>query len=238
MRWRFPTDLLGKMSMMRTTCPHLTGTTPRRVLATRNAEWARSLARVLAGTGVRPNGASVAGIAFALAASMAFVVSPACNAGGRAGLLLAAAACIQLRLLCNLLDGMLAVEEGLKTRTGEIFNDLPDRLEDVLILVGAGYAPGLPQAATLGWAAAVAAVFTAYVRVLGGSLGLTQHFAGPMAKQHRMFVLTLATVLAAIESLVGLPARALPIGLAVVVAGSVATSLRRTRRILREADAR
>ena len=34
---------------------------------------------------------------------------------------MAAAAGIQLRLLCNLLDGMLAVEAGLKSRTGEIF---------------------------------------------------------------------------------------------------------------------
>ena len=49
----------------------------------------------------------------------------------------------------------------------------------------------LRLAAPLGWAAAVLAVLTAYVRVLGGSLGLTQHFIGPMAKQHRMFTLTL-----------------------------------------------
>ena len=192
---------------MRSTCSQLNGTASRRVLATRDTDWAKSVARVLAGTGVRPNGVSVAGVAFALAAATAFVISPTWSPGGRAGLLLVAAACIQLRLLCNLLDGMLAVEEGLKTRNGEIFNDLPDRLEDILILVGAGYAArGVSHAETLGWAAAVAAVLTAYVRVLGGSLGLTQHFAGPMAKQHRMFVLTLVTLLAAIESKLDCPA--------------------------------
>ena len=58
------------------------------------------------------------------------------------------------------------------------------------------------------------AVFTAYVRVLGGSLGLTQHFAGPMAKQHRMFTLTLTTLLAAIETSLGWPPRAMVVGLA------------------------
>ena len=122
--------------------------------------------------------------------------------------LLAAAAAIQLRLLCNMLDGMLAVEEGFKTRTGDIYNDLPDRVADVLILVGAGYSIRyLPGGAMLGWAAAVAAVFTAYVRLLGGSLGVTQHFIGPMAKQHRMFTLTLATLLAAVETMLGLPPR-------------------------------
>ncbi len=223
---------------MRSTYSQLNGTASRRVLATRDTDWARSVARVLAGTGVRPNGVSVAGVAFALTAATVFVISPTWSPGGRAGLLLVAAACIQLRLLCNLLDGMLAVEEGLRTRDGEIFNDLPDRLEDILILVGAGYAaPGVSHAETLGWAAAVAAVLTAYVRVLGGSLGLTQHFAGPMAKQHRMFVLTLVTLLAAIESMLDVPLHAIPIGLAIVGAGSVVTSARRTRRILREADA-
>jgi len=212
---------------------------PRRVLATRNADWSRGLARRLATLGVRPNAVSVAGVGFALASGTAFYVSPASARDGRVALLLAAAACIQLRLLCNLLDGMLAVEEGLKTRTGEIFNDLPDRIADVLILVGAGYAERpLTYGGTLGWAAAVVAMFTAYVRVLGGSLNLTQPFIGPMAKQHRMFTLTVFTLLAAIEALAGLPSRAIPAGLAVIVAGSVATAMRRTRRILREAEAR
>jgi phosphatidylglycerophosphate synthase len=144
-----------------------------------------------------------------------------------------------MRLLCNLLDGMLAVEEGLKTSTGEIFNELPDRIADVMILVGAGYVGSpLTHGATLGWVAALGAVFTAYVRILGGSLGLPQHFIGPMAKQHRMFTLTVATLLAAVEALADMPSRAIPGGLAVIVAGSVATAIRRTRRILSEAGAR
>src|SRR4029434_6543150 len=115
----------------------------------------------------------------------------------------------QLRLLCNLLDGMLAVEEGLKSATGEIFNELPDRVADVVILVGAGYAvPGVPFMPALGWLAAVLALLTAYVRALAGSLGLTQHFVGPMAKQHRMFTLTVAALVAAIGSLAGVETNA------------------------------
>ena len=65
------------------------------------------------------------------------------------------------------------------------------------------------MASTLGWCAAVLAVLTAYVRVLGGSLGVTQHFIGPMAKQHRMFTLTIATLLSAVETLLGMPPRAM-----------------------------
>jgi phosphatidylglycerophosphate synthase len=214
-------------------------TAARRVLATRSAAWPRALARGLARMGVRPNAVSIAGVVVAAASAAAFALAPDLPPRGCAALLVAAAAGIQLRLLCNLLDGMLAVEEGLKTSTGEIYNDLPDRLADVLILVGAGYAiRHLPYGAILGWAAALLAVFTAYVRVLGGSLGLTQRFSGPMAKQHRMFTLTVATLLAAAEALFALPPRAMPTGLAVIVAGSLLTVAGRTRRIVEEAKTR
>jgi phosphatidylglycerophosphate synthase len=212
---------------------------PRRILATRNASWARDLARLLGRAGVRPNAVSVASVVFALTACGAFCVAPVVRPGVRIAALLLAAAAIQLRLLCNLLDGMLAVEEGFKSSTGDVYNDLPDRVADVLILVGAGYSiHALAGGVMLGWAAAVAAVFTAYVRLLGGSLGVTQHFIGPMAKQHRMFTLTIATLLAAVETSLGLPPRSMRIGLVAIVAGSVVTSVRRTVRIARELESR
>jgi phosphatidylglycerophosphate synthase len=211
----------------------------RRALATRSARWAIALAHWLARHGVRPNAVSVAGVVFAAASSAAFAASALVEGRTRTVLLVAAAAAIQLRLLCNLLDGMIAVEEGFKTKTGDIYNDLPDRLADVLILVGAGYAVrSFPFGVMLGWAAAVTAVLTAYVRLLAGSLGATQHFVGPMAKQHRMFTLTLATLAAAVEALAALPPRAIPIGLAAIVAGSIVTAIRRTARLAREMNAR
>ena len=112
---------------------------PRRVLATREAAWAKALARWLGRAGVRPNSVSLAGVVFAFSGCAGFVVVPDLVGGARALTLVLTAAAIQLRLLCNLLDGMLAVEEGFKSKTGEIYNDLPDRVADVLILVGAGY---------------------------------------------------------------------------------------------------
>ena len=211
----------------------------RRVLATRGARWAVRLAHWLAQRRVTPNAISVAGVLFATAAGASFVVAPILNAPWRAAALLMAAGCVQLRLLCNLLDGMLAVEEGLKTRTGELFNELPDRLADVVILTGAGCAAlTMPAGLVLGLAAALAALFTAYVRVLAGSLRATQHFIGPMAKQHRMFTLTVATLAAAGETLAGIPSRALAAGLAIILAGSIVTALRRIRRIAAEVEAR
>jgi phosphatidylglycerophosphate synthase len=211
----------------------------RRALATRNARWARAFARWLGRAGIRPNSVSIAGVVFALGACGAFCLVSEVTPGCRTVLLLLAATTIQLRLLCNLLDGMLAVEEGFKSKTGDIYNDLPDRVADVLILVGAGAAMRhLPYGSTLGWLAALMAVFTAYVRLLGGSLGVTQHFIGPMAKQHRMFTLTIATLLSAVETMLGIPTRALRAGLALIVAGSMVTAWRRTRRIISEVEAR
>jgi len=170
---------------------------------------------------------------------MSFSFVPEVTGGARAALFLAAAAGIQLRLLCNLLDGMLAVEGGFKSKTGELYNELPDRIADVLILVGAGYSVrDLAYGVPLGWAAAMLAVFTAYVRLLGGSLGVTQHFIGPMAKQHRMFTLTLVTLLAAGETLLDVRPWAIRVGLAIIVAGSILTAVRRTRRIAGEVVAR
>jgi phosphatidylglycerophosphate synthase len=222
-----------------TTSSVKSGETPRRVLATRSARWAIALAHWLAQHRARPNAVSGAGVVIAAAASAAFAVSGSAGGGPRAILLVVAAAGIQLRLLCNLLDGMIAVEHGFKTKTGDIYNDLPDRLADVAILVGAGYsASSFAGGSTLGWAAAVMAVLTAYVRLLAGSLGVTQHFIGPMAKQHRMFTLTLATLVAVGETLLDAPPRAIHIGLAVIVAGSVVTVFRRTTRMAREVNAR
>ena len=212
---------------------------PRRQLATRSAAWPKALARQLAGAGVTPNAVSVLGAAVAALAAAVFVLAPRLQPTGQVAALVVAAAGIQLRLLCNLLDGMLAVEEGLKTTTGDIYNDLPDRVADVVILVGAGYSiRHLAVGPALGWIAALLAVLTAYVRVLGGSLGLTQHFAGPMAKQHRMFTLTLTTLLAAIEVFLGRPPRAMAAGLLTIAAGSLVTIVRRTSRILDEARRR
>ena len=211
----------------------------RRTLRTRDARWAASLARYLGGIGVRPNVVSVAGVVFAVAGSVAFSAVPEPNREAPALLLLAAAACIQLRLLCNLIDGMLAVEGGLASKTGEIWNDLPDRISDVLLLVGAGYAiRPVAYGVALGWTAAALALFTAYVRVLGASMGVPHLFIGPMAKQHRMFVLTLGAVLASCEISLAAPPRGIAAALAMIVAGSIITAIRRAQRIAEAVNAR
>jgi phosphatidylglycerophosphate synthase len=212
----------------------------RRPLKSRERGWAKALAGMLAQAAVSPNAISLASIAFAALAALAFVLAAAAGAALQPVLWLVAAIGIQLRLLCNLLDGMVAVEGGRGSKSGEVFNDAPDRAADILILVAAGY--GLPWPAwggTLGWIAAMLAVLTAYVRVLGRGLGQPQDFCGPMAKQHRMAVMTGACLLAIGEAfLFGYRGLAIGLALGVVAAGSLLTIGRRLRRIRRGLEAR
>jgi phosphatidylglycerophosphate synthase len=141
---------------------------------------------------VSPNAISTVGMVFATFGALCYAAVPYLPAM-RWPLLLGGIAGVQLRLLCNLMDGLVAVEGGLKSRGGDLFNEAPDRYEDIVLLVGAGYAAGAPA---LGWCAACAAVTTAYVRAFGASLGHGQDFCGPLAKQHRMFFLTIGTLAA------------------------------------------
>ncbi len=162
-------------------------TASRRPLKSRDTRWAKSLAASLAARGVTPNGISIAGMVFATLGGAGLVAASLGTIPWLAGLL-AGAAGAQLRLLCNLLDGMVAVEGGLKGKAGDLYNEAPDRYADIVLLVAAGCAAGLPW---LGWMAATAAVLTAYVRAFGASLGRGQDFCGPLAKPQRMFYLTL-----------------------------------------------
>ena len=158
----------------------------RRPLASRSTRWAGFLANAAVRAGLNADGISILSLVFAAAGAAALLLLP------RPWNLLACAAGIQLRLLCNLLDGMVAVEGGRKSKLGVLYNEVPDRVADSLFLVALGYASGI---AWLGWLAALAAAVTAYIRVLGGTFGLAQDFRGPLAKQHRMAVMTAGCLL-------------------------------------------
>ncbi|WP_095133332.1 CDP-alcohol phosphatidyltransferase family protein [Pseudomonas sp. Irchel s3h14] len=197
----------------------------RRPIKTRSAGWARRITDILVKRDISPNQISVASIAFALVGVVALnidsgVIGSICCAIG-----------IQLRLLCNLFDGMVAIEGGKKSDIGSLYNELPDRIADSLLIVGLGYAIGQSD---LGWFAALAAALTAYVRVFGGSIGLKQTFIGPMAKQHRMAVMTAGLLLNAIEANVYGTHYVLLIALAVIAIGSVATCVTRTLAIAKQ----
>jgi phosphatidylglycerophosphate synthase len=181
----------------------------------------------------------VLGVVFAAFAAACLILAGRSEGGFRLALLVAAAVAIPIRLLCNMLDGMLAVEGGLESPSGELYNELPDRLADVLILVGAGYAiTGFAWGRELGWAAATTAVLTAYVRTLGAAAGASQHFAGPMSKPRRMHVLIVACLLSAVATAAGWrEGWILVVALALIIGGGIATILTRLRRIVADLEA-
>jgi phosphatidylglycerophosphate synthase len=193
----------------------------RREVSSRSNGLIRRTASWLAATRVTPNQISV----FSIVASLAVPVGLQWL-GGAAGTVLALVG-IQLRLLANVLDGLVAIEGGKSSALGALYNEFPDRIADTIVLVSLGLATGQPA---LGWACALLAALTAYVRVFGGALGLPQVFAGPLAKQHRMAVASVMLV-----ALLVLPAAwadyAMLSGLWLIAIGSAWTCVRRTRGI-------
>lgn len=211
----------------------------RRPLKTRERAWAKTLARLLVRLRVRPNSISILSILFAALAGVAFLVSRDAPPMERLALLFTAAAGIQLRLLCNMLDGMVAVEGRMASKVGDVFNEFPDRVADVVILATAGDAVlRFSFAPALGWCAAVFALLTAYVRVLGGSLKLEQDFRGPMAKPQRMATMSVASIVDGLAGLFGYRDYALTAALILIVIGCLVTLFRRLHRMVIELESR
>jgi phosphatidylglycerophosphate synthase len=105
-------------------------------------------------------------------------------------LLLFAPAFCYLRLWCNMLDGMVALAAGKASWRGEILNDLPDRISDVLIFAGVAHSGWMNP--IIGYWAAIFALLTAYVGMFGQAVGVQREFSGLMSKPWRMVMLHLA----------------------------------------------
>jgi phosphatidylglycerophosphate synthase len=200
----------------------------RRPLKTRGTAWAGALAKRLAAAKISPDNLSGCSVVVAIFGGALLCASGAMEPAPRGIVLVVAAACIQLRLLCNMLDGMVAVEFNRGSAYGPLWNELPDRFADVFFLAGAGYGAGHLAGPALGWICAVLAVMTAYIRELGRGLGLPADFSGPMAKPHRMAALTVTCLVSAIEPLWLWNGQAIVIGLAIIALGAFVTVVRRT----------
>src|SRR5213080_4842761 len=205
----------------------------RRPIATRNRKWAQAATAWLASRNVSPNAISIAGMCACIVGGIAVALT---SISDYRILWLVAALGAQLRLTANMLDGMVALGSRRASKVGELYNEIPDRVSDAAVFIGAGFAWG--GNVTLGYIATILAIFTAYVRAAGKIAGSPNEFCGPMAKQHRMLVVTLICVYAAItprfwqmiafgDLRIGL----MTLGLAVIVVGCVITVIRRVARI-------
>ena len=207
----------------------------RRPLKTRSTGWARALAGKLAAAGITPNKISAFSVVAAALGGFAFVVAGSGAIPRDEGAWLAAAGWIQIRLLCNLMDGMVAIEGGRKSATGDLWNEIPDRLADTILLFCAGWAVGLPWVGAL---AAWASLMTAYVRATGAALTGAHDFCGPCAKPHRMAILTVAAVATAFDPLWQGEGRIMKFALVIIAAGTCVTVVRRLLRLAAKLKAR
>lgn len=203
----------------------------RRPIASREWKVSQKIAALLARSGISANAISVAGMLCGIASGVALASTSFVPDWERLAWI-AGALFAQLRLLANMFDGMVAIQRGEASPVGELYNEVPDRISDTAILVGLGYAAGGHIA--MGYVAACVALFVAYARAIAKAAGAPNDFCGPMAKQHRMAIVTLTALVCGLApsewlpqwNSVGFPAAALVI----IAVGGALTSIRRLLR--------
>lgn len=99
--------------------------------------------------------------------------------------------CVLLRLLFNLMDGLVAREQGLADAWGEVKNEFGDRLADSAIFLGLAFGD---YADTRLAALVIALVLcVSYLGLLGKALGGARLYSGVFGKGDRMISLALFT---------------------------------------------
>lgn len=195
----------------------------RRPIAARRLGITQRAAAWLVARGASADAISLAGMAAGCAAGLCLALTFD-HTEWRRPLWLLAALFVQLRLLANLLDGMVAIGRGIASPAGELFNEVPDRVSDTAVLFGLGLAVGEP---VLGLAAALAAMATAYVRAVGKAAGAPSDFRGPMAKQHRMALVTAVALWHGLTPTAWWPIDLVHLALYLIMALSLVTTWRR-----------
>ncbi|MFK8075158.1 MAG: CDP-alcohol phosphatidyltransferase family protein [Granulosicoccus sp.] len=216
--------------------PNADSSVNRRPISSRNHYWAQRLALYLTKKGISANRISLASLIFAVIGFVALWLSADISLRWQPSLFVGAALCCQLRLLCNLLDGMVAMESSVRPPTGALWNEIPDRFSDILFFVGIGFAA---DDMTLALVLSVLAVLLSYVREFGHGVDGSMDYVGPMAKPQRMalttFVLLLASlvgVLPVLKTMGMTSSDVLSLGLWLMVFGCVGTLVRRLKRLV------
>ena len=132
-----------------------------------------------------------------------------------------------------MLDGMVALASNKASPRGEILNDLPDRISDILIFAGVAHS-GL-CAIVSGYWAAILALMTAYVGTLAQAVGGRREFGGIMSKPWRMVALHIGAWLTFALLFAGIPIHwqgltVLDYTCVIIIAGCVQTAAVRLRR--------
>jgi phosphatidylglycerophosphate synthase len=176
--------------------------------------------------GIPPDAISYLSILAALIAAICFWKS-----GASRWLLIIAPLFCYLRLWFNMLDGMVAFEAGTASRRGEILNDLPDRISDIVIFIGVAHSGWMNP--FIGYWTAIFAVLTSYVGLFGQALGVQREFGGIMSKPWRMVALHIgAWLVFFLASQSSATLTILDWTCLVIIAGCVETIVVRLKRII------
>ena len=181
--------------------------------------------------GISPDTISYLSVVAAVFAAVCFWKS-----GSNRFLLLFAPAFCYLRLWFNMLDVMVALASGKASWRGEILNDLPDRVSDVLIFAGVAHSGWTNP--FFGYWAAIFSLLTAYVGILGQAVGVQREFSGMMSKPWRMVMvhagawITLACLWWNDESIRFLRLTVLDWACLIVIVGCGETMITRLKRIM------
>ena len=148
---------------------------------------------------ITPNTASFIGMLFGILSGFSFYLT----AKNPKFFWLFGAFLIFLRSAFNIFDGMIAERTGKSSPWGGFVNDFTDRIADVFMTIGFGFAQN--SSPFLGFLATVGALLTANVRVTGKAYSSKMTYAGIMSKPIRMYLIILCSVIMAFYPFEKLP---------------------------------
>ncbi len=192
----------------------------------RRSAWIRRLILLLMRLGLTSERVAGVGMVLGILAGIAFMATGelanaklAWGIGGTLCLLRAAAIRIDAWLQPNSLR---------QSREDEFYNELPERVSDAVTLLGFGFA--IDSSPWLGLAAALTAIFSAYIRSLSSPRADWKKSSAPvlMTRSQRLLLLALASLLMILDVALHYPGFDLPRAtLSIIVAGCLVTVVQR-----------
>jgi CDP-diacylglycerol--glycerol-3-phosphate 3-phosphatidyltransferase len=96
------------------------------------------------------------------------------------------------RTACNALDGLVSRRLGVASSMGEVFNELIDRISDILIFISLILLPQTHD--MLGYLALLIVLLNSYLGILSKSAGGSRQYGGLMGKADRMIYISVAAL--------------------------------------------
>lgn len=137
--------------------------------------------------GVSPDALTLGAIPVAALAAAALWLSPATP-----WLLVSVPLLATARLVLNLLDGAVARRAGRTHPRGELYNELGDRVADIVFLAPVAFLPGASAPIVL--LGVLTAVLASYVGLVARSAGGERIYRGILSKPGRMVLLSVAAI--------------------------------------------